>query len=464
MSEFKDKVKIIHASELKTWQRFPEYRDHGGPTLGEYQEKQRAARTVLRKLRTLIRAQDRLVKLDVATPVEYARHEIPLPRSLRPGMMEIALPDPGHRDSTITSDTGEVNALVLRIPRSWRKRTARVCYACPSQILNADDIARLKEKISGADDEDRARLAKAQSSRYLQPVVFISHRWEGRDHPDPEGKQLATLKALQDCFLIYDYVSFPQDTASPEEEAALLEILAGMNSLIQNVLVLTAPDYLERGWCIYEYTVASMRASIVCDELNDPNFVLLRNLAATRPPISLRISGSGIESEIQNAKNQMTLETVNTILPLFNRSKFTVASDRQIVRDLLVSELKRTLPGKMEYLPYVGEWKETSWTEEELREAFTSDLKWKSLQYSHQFKPFEPKVPSTVSEAVTEGYRLDRMPIQNDWTWATLLDSKPFEGMITAFIKGVVFFILIAAAGVVLGLVLLILLVKWIFF
>ena len=397
VSEGKDKVKIIHASDLKTWTRFPQYRDHDGPTLGEYRARRQATEAVLWELRDLVRAQDRLAELDASAPVD------------------------------------------------------------------ADEIARLKDELSATDHERRARLAEAQASRYLQPVLFISHRWGGTAHPDPEGRQLAKLQALEDCFLIYDYASFPQDTAAPEDEAALLEILSGMNALISNVLVLAAPDFLDRGWCIYEYTVASMRASIVCDELSDSKFVTLRNLAATRPPVSLRVLGGGMESEIQNAKNQRTLETVNTILPLFNQSKFTVQRDREIVRDLLVSELARTLPRKMEYMQYLGEWKTMAWTEEELRDAFKSELKWEHLQYAENFKPFEPKVPSTVAEAVRGGYRLDRMPLQNDWTWFTLLDSKSLEGIA----KGLLTFGLIAAGAVmllVLVLALLFLLAWWIFF
>lgn len=453
----------MHASDLKSWTRFPEYRDHDGPTLGDYRVRRHAVEAVLRELQDLVRAQDRLAELDVTTPIEYALHEIPLPRSVLLGLCEIALPEPNHPASTITSDIGEVAGLVLRVPRSWRTRTVTVRYACPSRVLNANEIAKLKDTLS-ADDEVRTRHAEAQASRYLQPVLFISHRWEGLDHPDPEGRQLAKLRALKDCFLIYDYASFPQNTTVPEDEAALLEILSGMNALIEKVVVLAAPDFLERGWCIYEYIVASMRASIICDELNDPNFVMLRNFAATRPPVSDRFLDSSIESELQNAKTQKTLETVNIILPLFNQSKFTVERDREIVRDLLVSELVRMLPGKKQYVQYMGEWKTICWTAEELREAFTSELKWEQLYYDHNFKPFEPKVPSTVAEAVINGYRLDLMTGQNGLTWLTLHDVKTFLAR-AADIAKLLAFVLIAAVGMmVLVLGLLFLLVRWIFF
>ena len=463
VSDGRDKIKIIHASDLKNWKRFPEYRDHDGTTLREYWARRQIAERGLRPLQHLVRAQEKLAKLDVSTPVVYARREISLPRSVLPGLCKITLPEPDHPQSTITCDGGEVSGQVLRIARSWRKRTVTARYAAPSRVLNADEIEQLKGTLSGADDQIGARLAEAQRSRDLHPVLFISHRWEGADHPDPEGWQLTKLQELEDCFVIYDYASFPQDTTAPEDEAALREILSGMNALIGNVLVLASPDYLERGWCIYEYIVASMRASIVCDELNDPNFVTLRNLAATRPPVSPRILGSSIESEIQNAKNQRTLETVNTILPLFNRSKFTVERDREIVRDLLVSELVQTLPTKKEYMPYLGEWKTTSWTEEELRDAFTSELKWESLQQSPYFKPFEPKVPSTLAEAVKNGYPLDRMPPQNDMTFLTLIDPKFFSGLAKIF-PALLLGLLGGVVLLVILLVLLGLLIWWIFF
>lgn len=465
----KSKVKLIHASDLKTWTRFKEYHDHDGPTLAEYEARRKSVRTELHTFRNLNYARERLAKLDVMAPVEYAQHEIPIPRSVGFGLTEVPLPAPDHPKSTILCDTGEVVGLVLQIRPSWLNRTVTARYSCPSRVLNADEIARLKDTISRAGDEAHARLAKAQMSRYLQPVLFISHRWDGKKHPDPDGQQLARLQALEDCFLIYDYASFPQDTSAPEDEAALLDILNDMNSLISNVLVMAAPDFLERGWCIYEYIVASMRASIVCDELNDPNFVFLRNLAATQPLISFRFSGGGMESELENAKNQGTLETVNKILPLFNRSRFTVERDRQIVRDLLVSELLEMLPRKMEYQQYLGEWKTISWKKEELQEAFASELQWEPLQYQHMFKPYQLKVPTTVAEAVKNGYQLDKvnpMNLLNPLYFLTQLDLSQFNGLADKLLNSIHGLIRTGRVAIVLMFVLVVLclLVRWIFF
>ncbi|MFZ2407035.1 MAG: hypothetical protein WAW41_18015 [Methylobacter sp.] len=206
-----DKVRIIHASDLKTWTRIPEYRDHDGPTLGDYHARRQISEATLWELRDLIRAQDRLAELDVNTPVEYARHALPLPRSVRPGLCEIVLPEPDHPESIITCDAGAVSGQILRISRSWRKRIVTASYTCQSRVINAAEIAKLKGTLSTAGEAACSQIAQAQASHYLHPVLFISHRWEGAKHPDPDGHQLAKLQTLEDCFLIYDYASFPQN-------------------------------------------------------------------------------------------------------------------------------------------------------------------------------------------------------------------------------------------------------------
>jgi hypothetical protein len=76
---------------------FAVIRDHDGPTLGEYRARRQAPEAVLWELRDLVHAQA------------------------------------GH---------------ILRLPRSWRKRTVTARYAYPSRVLNADEIAKLKNNVS----------------------------------------------------------------------------------------------------------------------------------------------------------------------------------------------------------------------------------------------------------------------------------------------------------------------------
>ena len=247
---------------------------------------------------------------------------------------------------------------------------------------------------------------KAGTEKEL-PVLFISHRWQSTSHPDPAGQQLKKLQQLTDCYIIYDYVSFPQDTSTAEAKEALRQVLAQMNSLIDHVMVLSDPDFMNRGWCLYEYISASLKYRIVCDEINDPAMVRLRNVVATHP------NPPGIGStyrEAVNAKNQFVLEAVNKVLPVFGRSGFTKPEDKAIVQRLLIEFLRQSLPKKQEYTQYVAEWKATEWTEEELSAAFESQLNWEPLQYDATTPVFEPAVPHSIAKAIEAGYQIEAQP------------------------------------------------------
>jgi hypothetical protein len=54
-------------------------------------------------------------------------------------------------------------------------------------------------------------LSEIDASRFEEPILFVSRRWEATDHPDPHGRQLEKLRELRSCYVIYDYCSFPQD-------------------------------------------------------------------------------------------------------------------------------------------------------------------------------------------------------------------------------------------------------------
>lgn len=239
------------------------------------------------------------------------------------------------------------------------------------------------------------------------PVLFISHRWESAHHPDPDGKQLKKLKPLKDCFIIYDYVSFPQDTSTPEKYNTQQEVLHQMNLFIDNLVVINGTDYMTRGWCLYEYISAALRHRIVCDEISDPAIMRLRNVVATHP------NPPGIDSthrEAVNAKNQFVLEAVNKVLPVFGKSEYTKPGDKAIVQHLLIELLRNNLPKKQEYIQYVGEWKTSEWTTAELAAAFVSKLEWEPLQYDPTTPVFEPVVPDSIAKAVTAGYAIAQQP------------------------------------------------------
>jgi hypothetical protein len=263
-------------------------------------------------------------------------------------------------------------------------------------------------------EQERARLDEVRSSRYGHPVLFVSHRWAARDHPDPDGRQLRRLRHLRDCFIIYDYCSFPQEPRSPDEEEQLQAILGGMNELIRNVVILPDPGYLTRGWCIYEYVAAALAESTVSDELQDPRLVSLRNWAATKPPTPRNPWRDSFESRQSNHINRMTLEAVNAILPALRDAEFTVESDRAIVTALLRDALKRKLPPRKEYHPPLSEWEYQNWTDEDLQAAFAEQLPIPKLN-TQPIAHFDTDVPDNLDDAADRRYRVNTMRREGWW-------------------------------------------------
>ena len=330
----------------------------------------------------------------------------PWPISL-PGRRSIAISPPEHPETTFDPDIGQVKNGRLIVPLFIKDRSVHVRYLARDRVAAPERIVAAEALLADASEAELEGLRNYLGTPEPDPVLFVSHRWESATHPDPDGRQLEKLKALKDCYVVYDYTSFPQDTTTAEAKCALSQVLDAMDGFIDNLLVLSAPDYMSRGWCLYEYIAGSLVHRIVCDEINDPALVRLRNLVATDP------HPPGIGStyrEARNAKEELTLEAVNAILPFFGKSGFTVPADRTIVQKLLIQRLCRTLPRKHEYMPYVGEWKTIEWTEEELAAAFKSELKWEALQYDPTIPIFIPAVPDTVAGAVAASFRIEKQP------------------------------------------------------
>lgn len=416
---FWEAVKLIHADDLTAWTTFKAYEQHRAITYAEYREGRHQLQAWRRDVETLLAARKRLADLDVDTLEQYDIIDVAVPASLLRKQMEISLPEPPHHETTMSSDSGEVRDGKLIVHGTWRSRTAPVQRSCPARVLHAEEIATLRRQIAEMTPGDRKTLQRVDDSPFAHPVLFISHRWESVEHPDQEGRQLVKLQALRNCFVIYDYSSFPQDTVTEESKAALTVVLTHMNRLIERVVVLQSPEYVDRGWCIYEYILASLKMSIVCDEINDPVFVSLRNLMATEaPPVpGESVFRPSMQSEIQNRINEDILKTVNYLLPRFQQSRFTVEADRGVVSELLLTQLLAVLPSRKEHVTYSGEWTSKPWTREDLQQAFQQELSWEPLQVSHWFHAYQLRVPATIAAAVNTNYELDSAPPINAGTW-----------------------------------------------
>jgi hypothetical protein len=234
-------------------------------------------------------------------------------------------------------------------------------------------------------------------------------------HPDPHAEQLAKLKQLKNCFMIYDYTSFPQIFHERDDRHDLNLVLNYMNNLVSNVVILGSPDYLQRGWCIYEYLASSFTGSLVCDEVQDPTFVELRDWVHTYAPIppTRFLFRDSKESMQQNYINDAILTAVNRILPLFKDAAFSVQHDRSSVSQLLRLVLKERLPSKKEHQPYLNEWKTVEWTEQELDDAFERTLTWDAGERG-RIARFKMRVPDSIETAARRRFRLDlpKSPLQ----------------------------------------------------
>ena len=407
---FWESVKLIHADDLRRLTRFPHYREHDSTTYLQYRSEAQRLDRLRREIREILQTLEKLEELDHDGLERYQPVDLPVGRSVFRRPVRIPLPPPQHPETVFDAIGGTVSEGEVIIERGWRRKDVYLRLSCPSRVLHAEEIATKRAWLEDRHPEEKEKLHEVRTSRFTHPVLFISHRWESTDHPDPEGKQLAKLSALRDCFVIYDYSSFPQDVTTEEERAAQQLVLRNMGRLIERVAVLKSADYIDRGWCLYEYMIASFKGSLVCDEIRNPEFLQLRQWSAMRGPAATSLKGHSFESGVQNFINESILETVNGLLPHYRRSGFTVAKDRELVTNLLLDELMARLPAKKEYpSPYLGEWVTTPWKREELEKAFTEPLEW-PRQQTTPVKPQEFPVPSTIEAAVAQRYAIEKPP------------------------------------------------------
>jgi len=101
------------------------------------------------------------------------------------------------------------------------------------------------------------------------PLSQVSHRWENKNDPDPDGVQLVELqKYLRDHpsieFVFYDLMSLPQgEKKTPEEKAEFGQMLPNINLLYLGCSVLIELDvvYLSRFWTQFEAWLSFQKGS-----------------------------------------------------------------------------------------------------------------------------------------------------------------------------------------------------------
>lgn len=106
--------------------------------------------------------------------------------------------------------------------------------------------------------------------------IFVTHRWDGFDHPDPTGWQLRALRSLGNHYnyssdrlcLWYDFMSLPQKPRNSSEEEIFQLGLGNIRELVgksENVVLISScsdshagdlKSMIKRGWVVAELYIA----------------------------------------------------------------------------------------------------------------------------------------------------------------------------------------------------------------
>lgn len=402
-----NKVRLIHSSELQSFTKLPNYKEFQGISLESYRNERAHLKQLALEYAEPLRRLRALEEINHDRLVEISREYVSVPGSIIGRLQRLSVQRPhiaGGHVTTLASE-GTIRGDMLEVKSHLKSREIAVTHHIASKVHYKNEIAEIESSLASLNDEDAHGLQEIRQSRFSDPVLFISHRWDTPDEPDPSGSQLAKLRNLQNCFIIYDYTSFPQAPLSDDERQDLSEILSRMTDLIENVVILRGDDYTSRGWCLYEYLASALKNSVVCDEMQDFRFKELRNWICSHPPPPANPFHDGTEALIQNYINGKILGAINEIVSMYRTAQFSNENDRHIVQNLLVNLLLERLPAKREHQSTLDS-RAVKWTRAELEAAFTSTLTWEDPGTLSQ-EAFQMQVPEHLADAATALYRVN---------------------------------------------------------
>ena len=138
------------------------------------------------------------------------------------------------------------------------------------------------------------------------PCVFVSHRWQSVDHPDPDGSQLAIIldrldrgqradrrrparvqrprRSAEEVYLWIDFCCLPQSRgAQPPSQRDAENFQMGLARLPEvvkscDLMIVYSPDYITRAWCYSELFVWLCKLAEVGFTFNDNRSRLFRSV------------------------------------------------------------------------------------------------------------------------------------------------------------------------------------------
>lgn len=175
---YKAHVKLVHTDELRKWCRFVPYSMNCSITLAEYESGKAelvSSKDRLSKELERYGASDEVVR----GPFEnYDRICIDMPLTWLRRTTCVQIPPAPFNNTSMQTDVGLIKGDTLTAPTLWKKRRATILRACHIRELGKTSIDLLRLRLPQVPHGTIKALSDARSSRFNDPVIFVSHQWE----------------------------------------------------------------------------------------------------------------------------------------------------------------------------------------------------------------------------------------------------------------------------------------------
>ena len=244
------------------------------------------------------------------------------------------------------------------------------------------------------------------------------HRWEDEAYPDPTGTQLLQLRTLQDCFIVYDYCSFPSCPAR------------GRSRPTSRRSWCDGPAHLRRrrprrARLPHPRMVRVRVVRLVAAQLHGVRRGTRRAVRdaarlGERTTATALTSGRANRSS-ENFIDRRVLHAINDVLPIYWEAQFQNEYDRDVVTRLLIDHLGREAAADQGQQLFRRMEDGIRWTDERLAPSFAGEGEVPKLDSGVPIRRFRTSVPATLKEAVNGRYEIKR--------YGSLARLNPLDGL-----------------------------------